>query len=83
MKERTYQQSGKIHKNFPSKIKGLEDVDYHVQLKKLGLYSKERRCEMFIIINAWQQMEDIRKNVLNLKTERVGIPSLPFQREYF
>ena len=58
----------RIQKNFTSKIKGLEELDYHQRLKKLKLYSLERRRERYLIINAWQQIEGIRENVLNLET---------------
>ena len=61
-----------IQRNFTSKIKGLEQMDYHERLKKLGLYSLERRRERFLIINAWQQLEGERENVLKLKTGKVG-----------
>ena len=37
-------------------------------MKKLKLYSLERRRERYLIINAWQQIEGIRENVLNLET---------------
>ena len=56
----------RIQRNFTSKIRGLEQMDYHERLKKLGLYSLERRRERFPIINAWQQLEGIKENVLNL-----------------
>ena len=56
----------RIQKHFTSKIKGLEHMDYHERLKKLGLYSLERRRERFLIINAWQQLEGIKENGLNL-----------------
>ena len=41
-------------------------MDYHERLKRLGLYSLERRRDWFLIINAWQQLEGIKENVLNL-----------------
>ena len=56
----------RIQKHFTSKIRGLENLNYHERLKKLGLYSLERRRERFLIINAWQQLEGIKENVLNL-----------------
>ena len=62
----------RIQKNFTSRIEGLESLNYHQRLEKLGLYSLERRRERFLIINAWQQLEGIKENVLGLKTGKVG-----------
>ena len=62
----------RIQKNFTSRIEGLEKMDYHQRLEKLGLYSLERRRERFLIINAWQQMDGIRENVLGLETGTFG-----------
>ena len=57
----------RIQKTFTSKIDGMEEKNYHQRLKELKLYSLERRRERYLIINAWQQIENIRDNVLNLK----------------
>ena len=62
----------RIQKNFTSKINGLGEVDYHERLKRLGIYSLERRRERFLIINAWQQLEGIKENALKLETGREG-----------
>ena len=62
----------RIQKNFTSKISGLGEVNYHKRLKRLGIYSLERRRERFLIINAWQQLEGIKENALNLETGREG-----------
>ena len=43
----------KIQKSFTSKINGIEELDYHERLKKLNLYSLERRRERFMIIYGW------------------------------
>ena len=56
----------KIQKTFTSKINGMEELDYHERLKKLNLYSLERRRERFMIIYGWQQLEEKRENVLRL-----------------
>ena len=61
-----------VQRNFTSKIKGLEQMDYRERLEKLGLYSLERRKEQFLIINAWQQLEGEKENVLKLKTSKEG-----------
>ncbi|MCP4252991.1 MAG: hypothetical protein GY775_06210, partial [Candidatus Scalindua sp.] len=62
----------RIQKNFTSKISGLEEVNYHERLKRLRIYSLERRRERFLIINAWQQLEGIKENALKLETGREG-----------
>ena len=58
----------RVQKNFTSKIEGLENLNYHQRLKRLGMYSLERRRERYMIINAWQQIEDVKENILNLET---------------
>ncbi|CAL4119814.1 unnamed protein product [Meganyctiphanes norvegica] len=62
----------RIQKFFTSKIYGLDQLDYHQRLKKLNLYSLERRRERYLIINAWQQIEGLTENVLGLKARRLG-----------
>ena len=62
----------RVQKNFTSKIEGIEHLNYHKKLKKLKLYSLERRRERYMIINAWQQIEGITENVLGLKARRMG-----------
>ena len=62
----------RIQKKFTSKIDGLEQLDYHQRLKKLNLYSLERRRERYLIINAWQQVEGLTENTLGLKARRIG-----------
>ena len=57
-----------IQRNFTSKIRGMEKLDYHQRLERLKLYSLERRRERFLIINAWQQIEEEKRNILNLET---------------
>ncbi|CAL4101616.1 unnamed protein product, partial [Meganyctiphanes norvegica] len=62
----------RIQNFFTSKIYGLDQLDYHQRLKKLNLYSLERRRERYLIINAWQQIEGLTENVLGLKARRLG-----------
>ena len=50
----------------------MEDLDYHERLKKLGMYSLERRREIYFIIYGWQQIENIKENILDLKTSWRG-----------
>ena len=57
----------RIQKHFTSKIRGLEHMDYHERLKKLGIYSLERRRERFLIINAWQQLVGIVADFIHLR----------------
>merc|ERR1712240_790008 len=42
------------------------------KVRKLNLYSLERRRERFMIMNAWEQLEDIKENVLRLETGTIG-----------
>merc|ERR1712055_1171540 len=49
-----------------------DQLDYHERLKKLKLYSLERRRERYLIINAWQQIEGITENISELKARRIG-----------
>ena len=44
----------------------MEDLDYHERLKKLNMYSLERRRERYMIIYGWQQLEGLKENVLRL-----------------
>ena len=62
----------RLQKTFTSKINGLEDKDYHERLQILNLYSLERRRERYLIIYAWQMIEGIKENVLNLKSTKNG-----------
>ena len=45
---------------------------YHERIKDLELYSLERRRERFLIINAWQQLEGVRDNVLYIRIGEKG-----------
>ena len=55
-----------IQRIFTSKIDGMEGLNYHQRLEKLGMYSMERR-DRFRIIYEWQQLKKIKKNVMDLK----------------
>ena len=61
-----------IQRIFTSKINGMEGLDYHERLKKLNIYSLERRRDRYFIIYGWQQIEGIKENILNLKTNWSG-----------
>ena len=48
-----------IQRIFTNKIDGKEGLNYHQRLKKLGMYTMERR-DQFRIIYAWQQLEKMK-----------------------
>ena len=56
-----------IQRIFTSKIDGMEELNYHERLKKLKMYSLERRRDRYLIIYGWQQIESIKENVLRLE----------------
>ena len=60
----------RIQKSYSSKIDGMEGLDYHQRLKELRMYSLERRRERYLIIYAWQMLEDLKENVLDLKSRK-------------
>ena len=62
----------RVQRSFTARIRGLEEMDYHERLKILNTYSLERRRERFLIINAWQQIEGKKENVLGLETGKTG-----------
>merc|ERR1712002_1376752 len=57
-----------IQRIFTKKIDGMKDLNYHERLKKLNMYSLERRRDRYKIIYAWQQIEGLKENIMNLKT---------------
>ena len=42
-------------------------MNYHERLKKLNIYSLERRRDRYLIIYGWQQIEGIKENILKLE----------------
>ena len=56
-----------IQKTFTKKIDGMEELDYHERLKNLNMYSLERRRDRYLIIYGWQQIENIKENILKLE----------------
>ena len=46
-----------IQRSFTSRIAGLSDSDYWARLKKLNLYSVQRRYERYIAIYIWKVLE--------------------------
>ena len=57
----------RIQKGFTKRIEGMEGKNYHQRLKCLDLYSMERRRERYMIINAWQQVEEQRENIMGFE----------------
>ena len=49
-------------------------LNYHQRLERLGMYSMKRRRERYLIINAWQQIENVKENILKLEIENNGDP---------
>ena len=45
----------------------MENLNYFERLKELKLYSLERRRERYLTIYAWQQIEGIKRNMLQLQ----------------
>ena len=43
-----------IQKIYTKKIDGMEDLNYHERLKRLKMYSLERRRDRYLIIYGWQ-----------------------------
>ena len=62
----------RLQKSFTANIDGMEKFNYHERLKELKLYSLERRRERYLIIYAWEQIEGLRENILNLRVQRWG-----------
>ena len=57
-----------IQRVFTRKIEGMEGLNYHERLRKLDMFSLERRRERYRIIYGWQQIEGIKENVMKLRT---------------
>ena len=60
----------RIQKGYTKRIEGMEGKNYHQRLKCLNLYSMERRRERYMIINAWQQIEDEEKNIMGFELSK-------------
>ena len=50
-----------IQRIFTRKIDGMEGLDYHERLRKLEMFSLERRRDHYRIIYGWQQIKELRK----------------------
>ena len=63
-----------IQRSFTSKIAGLQDLDYWERLKRLSLYSLQRRRERYLIIYVWKIIRGLSPNFLreDLKIKTFG-----------
>merc|ERR1712082_102667 len=56
-----------VQRQFIKRIDGMRDLSYPEQLKKLKLYSLERRRERYLIIYIWKMMEMLVPVCIDLK----------------
>ena len=56
-----------VQRSFTAKIKGLEDYNYHERLRKLKLYSLQRRRERYVLIHAYKIYLKLAPNDPNLE----------------
>ena len=59
-----------VQKSFTRKIKNLQSLNYWERLKKLKMYSLQRRRERYIIIYTWSIIENLVPNVGNISSYR-------------
>ena len=52
-----------IQRSFTCRIDGMRDVNYWERLRKLGLYSLERRRERYAIIYTWKVVNSLVPNI--------------------
>ena len=57
-----------VQKSFTRKIKNLQSLNYWERLKKLKMYSLQRRRERYIIIYTWSIIENLVPNVGNISS---------------
>ena len=66
-----------VQRRFIKRIEGIEHLTYPEQLKKLKLYSLERRRERYLIIYLWKMLEDMVPKCIDLERRNGGrIPLL-------
>ena len=61
-----------VQRQFIRRIEGMRDLTYPEQLKKLKLYSLERRRERYLIIYLWKMMEGLVPECVDLKRRNRG-----------
>ena len=59
-----------VQKSFTRKVKDLQTLNYWERLKKLKMYSLQRRRERYIIIYTWKIIENLVPNVGNIMSYR-------------
>ena len=52
----------KIQRSFTKHITGMNAMSYHERLKRLGLYSLQRRRDRYCIIYIWENIEGLAPN---------------------
>ena len=55
----------KIQRSFTKQIIGMNDIPYHERLNSIGLYSLQRRRDMYCIIYVWKIIESLAPNFFN------------------
>ena len=61
-----------VQRRFIKRIKGIEHLTYPEQLKKLRLYSLERRRERYLIIYLWKMLENLVPKCIDLRRRNGG-----------
>ena len=61
-----------VQRQFIKRIEGMKDLTYPEQLKKLKLYSLERRRERYLIIYLWKMMEGLAPVCVDLTRRNKG-----------
>ena len=57
------QELEQLQRHFVKRIAGYQDMDYHTALKRLGLYSLQRRRERYQVIYLWSIIEGKVPNI--------------------
>ena len=73
-----------VQRTFTSRIVGCKDLSYWERLKKLDLFSLQRRRERYLILHMWKIIHDKVPNDINIEHYQSGrlgvrcrIPNLP------
>jgi hypothetical protein len=49
-------------RTFTSRIRGMEELNYWERLRRLGLYSLQRRRERYVILYTWKILTEMAPN---------------------